>query len=58
MFPAWLAILLAQLSWSLRAESVLASTLPRLQEHRLAALSGAGQNGMGSEAVGQTAKYC
>lgn len=33
------------------------STFPRLQEHPVGALSGAGQNGIGSEAVGHWAKY-
>jgi hypothetical protein len=33
-------------------------TLPRLQEQRFGALSGAGQKGIGSAALGHTAKYC
>jgi hypothetical protein len=47
-----------QVTWSLRAERVLFRTLPMSQEQRFGALFGAGQKGIGSWALGQTAKYC
>jgi hypothetical protein len=43
---------------SLRAVRVDWMTLPKSQEQRFGALSGAGQKGIGSEALGQMAKYC
>lgn len=54
----WWVTFIMQDTCSLRAVSVVWSTLPRLQEQRLGALSGAGQKGIGSIALGQTAKYC
>jgi hypothetical protein len=47
-----------QLIWSLREERVVWRTLPTSQEQRFGALSGAGQKGIGSWALGQMAKYC
>ena len=41
-----------------RDESVVCVTLPRSQEQRFGALSGGGQKGIGSWALGQMAKYC
>lgn len=58
LLRAALVIFSAQEIWALRAERVFDRTLPRLQEQRLGALSGAGQKGIGSVALGQTAKYC
>lgn len=58
LFRAALVMFSAQEIWALRAERVFDRTLPRLQEQRLGALSGAGQKGIGSVALGQTAKYC
>lgn len=42
----------------LRDDRVVWVTLPRLQEQRFGALSGGGQKGIGSLALGQVAKYC
>ena len=58
LFRAWLVMFLTQEVCSLRAESVFVSTFPRLQEQRFGALSGAGQKGIGSVALGHMAKYC
>jgi hypothetical protein len=49
---------LMQLTWSLREASVVCRTFPISQEQRFGALSGAGQKGIGSWALGQMAKYC
>lgn len=43
---------------SLRAVRVDWRTFPRSQEQRFGALSGGGQKGIGSMALGQMAKYC
>lgn len=51
-------ILLMHLIWSLREARVVCRTLPMSQEHRFGALFGAGQKGIGSCALGHTAKYC
>ena len=47
-----------QFTCSLREVRVVSTTLAMSQEHRFGALSGAGQKGIGSWALGQTAKYC
>ena len=52
LFRAALVMFFAQEIWALRAERVFDRTLPRLQEQRLGALSGAGQKGIGSVALG------
>lgn len=58
LLTLWSVTLLMQETCSLRAVRVFWSTLPRLQEQRFGASSGAGQKGIGSTALGQTAKYC
>jgi hypothetical protein len=58
LLRAWLVMFSTQEVCSLRAERVFVRTLPRLQEQRFGALSGAGQKGIGSVALGHTAKYC
>lgn len=55
---AWFVMFWTQESWAWRAERVFVRTFPRLQEQRFGALSGAGQKGIGSAALGHTAKYC
>lgn len=47
-----------QFNCSLREVKVVCTTLATSQEQRFGAFFGAGQKGIGSWALGQTAKYC
>lgn len=57
-FTVWSVTFKIQETCSLRAVNVLWRTLPKSQEQRFGASSGAGQKGIGSMALGQMAKYC
>lgn len=58
LLTVWSVMFRMQDTCALRADSVFWSTLPRSQEQRPGASSGAGQKGIGSMAPGQIAKYC